>query len=115
MAMSRNARWEPTFPGERPSGWAAFFISSRGIRMLAEPAIEDACGVQALLDWLRGREALGSVDEASYVYLALGEGEVLAAGSGQGFGEPSGALPSTVGEIDRRAIGLLEGRLRRLR
>jgi hypothetical protein len=123
MATSPADKWRPVFPNADPPAWIAFVAGPRRtVRVLSSVELPEP-SLLWLAEWLRYYQPRQPTASASYVYLALArtildgtpDGEtwqrgVQGSGSGDCYGEPPGAEPSTIAEILSRAVSELEHR-----
>jgi hypothetical protein len=114
--MSQVDSWQPTFPDPQPAHWLC--VAAAGpdeVRILSDLALDDAQR-EWLARWLETHNPREPDAEASYVYVGLAPDwssrspdgvaapdAVTGLGWGIGFGEPGGAVPSTVAKIIRLA------------
>jgi hypothetical protein len=122
MAMSQGGNWHPVFPDENPPAWMAFVaLPGGGVKVLSSIDFPRS-SLLWLAQWLRSYRPRQPLASTSYVYLALGGTEFLGpadgmtspdgvrgVGGGEGYGEPPGAVASTVADIISRAATELEG------
>lgn len=118
--MSPMGSWRPKFPDPSARHWICFSALGDGVEVISDQPIgpdERAW----LRRWLESHTPGEAEVEASYVYLGLApawsahvpDGQVssdavIGVGSGSDFGEPPGAVSSTVGVIWGSAIEVLQ-------
>lgn len=114
--------WQPTFPDPVPSHWVCFTALPKAVSVSSDvPLGPDERAW--LIRWLEAHVPREADVEASYVYFGMAADwstrppngrvsadSVIGVGSGSDFGEPPGAVPSTVGRIWGDAITALRSR-----
>jgi hypothetical protein len=117
--MFPEADWSPVFPGDPPAHWFAIASTGNAVVIISDLNL-DSWDRAWLASWLSAYALPRPELEASYVYMGLAatwsatapDGStciqgVIGFGSGDGFGEPAGAVQSTVAEIILLAIDQL--------
>jgi hypothetical protein len=108
--------WQPTFPDPQPRHWVCFTALPESVWVSSDrPLVRDER--DWLCRWLEAHTPRDADVGASYVYLGMAtdwtqippdgrvsSDAVIGVGSGSDFGEPPGAVESTVGEIWSAAI-----------
>jgi hypothetical protein len=118
--MSPAGSWRPTFPGPSPRHWVCFAAVPSAVSMWSDIPLRPVQRTW-LVRWLEAHSPREAEVEASYVYLGLAPdwwthqpdgrvspSAVIGVGAGSDFGEPPGAVDSTVGEIWAGAIEVLK-------
>lgn len=119
MGSFREDEWSPVFPDPQPAHWVGLVATIERVAVLSDVDLEDRHR-KWLAEWLSRHDVSTPSLGASYVYLGLAECwfrtppdgivspmGVRGVGSGEVFGEPPGAIPSSVGDIVRLAIEAL--------
>jgi hypothetical protein len=116
MGTSPVDSWQPKFPEPQPRHWVCFTALPDEVSILSDrPLGSDER--EWLRRWLEAHIPREADAEASYVYLGMATDwvsappngrvspdAVIGVGSGSDFGEPPGAVASTVGRIWDGAI-----------
>lgn len=117
--MSQVAKWEPVFPEPQPAHWVALVNTTTGVHVVADVTLQHE-EREWLACWLSNYGVADPGLSASYLYLGLAvawsggspDGRtwplgVTGIGSGEGFGEPPGAVSSVIGDIVAQSVEVL--------